>query len=80
MGAHSRPGVCMNSKILIVLGIIVAHGALAAGWMQQEAPKPRPAVAATCSRAPVTLPDFTPRPMLLAALIYAEPGDESMRP
>ena len=62
------------------MGIVVAHGAVAAGWMQQEAPRARAAVTAGCTRAPGTLPDFTPRPMLLAALIHADPQDESMWP
>jgi hypothetical protein len=72
----------MNSKILIVLGIIGAHGAVAAGWVQQETPQPRAAAStasAGCSQNPNVLPDFTPRPMLLAALIV-EPLGESMQP
>jgi hypothetical protein len=71
----------MNSKVLIILGIVVAHGALAAGWVQQEAPQPRSTKIAACSPSPdVLLPDFTPRAMLLAALVTPEPLGESMQP
>ena len=70
----------MNSKLLIVLGIIVAHGALAAGWMKQEAPQPRAVAASSCSGSPGAMPDFSPRPMLLAALIYVDSRDETRQP
>ena len=51
--------------MLFVVGIIVAHGALAAGWVRQEPPKQRVSVA-TCVRAPNALPYITPRRELLA--------------
>jgi len=65
----------MSAKLLFLLGIIVAHGALAAGWVHQEGPKQRPAVAA-CVQAPDSLPDFTPPRELLALadIRVAEPG------
>ncbi len=76
-----QPGVTMNSKVLIIMGIVVAHGALAAGWVQQEAPQHRtPKVVAACSPSPDVLPDFTPRAMRLAALVSPEPLGESMQP
>jgi hypothetical protein len=56
----------MGTKLLFVLGIIVAHGALAAGWVHQDSPKQRSTIA-TCVQAPVTLPNFTPPRELLAA-------------
>jgi hypothetical protein len=55
----------MGPKLLFVLGIIVAHGALAAGWVHQDAPKPRAAMA-TCVQAPDDLPYFAPPLELLA--------------
>ncbi len=75
----------MYSKILIVIGIIGAHGALAAGWVQQEAPQPRTLKATACSPSPDALPDFTPRAMMLAALVTPPPITleslgESMQP
>jgi hypothetical protein len=54
----------MSPKLLFVLGIIVAHGALAAGWVAQEAPKQRASIS-TCVRAPETPPYFAqPRELL----------------
>lgn len=55
----------MGRKLLFVIGIIAAHGALAAGWMHEEAPKQR-ATVATCVRAPNALPYFSPQRELLA--------------
>jgi hypothetical protein len=64
----------MGTKLLFLLGIIVAHGALAAGWVHQDSPKQRMAIA-TCVQAPGSLPDFTPPRELLALadLRVAEP-------
>jgi len=55
----------MGPKLLFVLGIVVAHGALAAGWVHQDGPKPRAAIT-TCVQAPDELPNFTPPRELLA--------------
>jgi hypothetical protein len=55
----------MGPKLLFIVGIIVAHGALAAGWVRQERPSQRPS-AATCVRAPEGLPYIAPRRELLA--------------
>ena len=65
----------MGPKLLSVLGIIVAHGALAAGWVHQDAPKQRAAVT-TCVQAPDTLPYFAPPRELLAwaDIPIVEPG------
>jgi hypothetical protein len=55
----------MGPKLLFILGIIAAHGALAAGWMHREPPKQRQSVA-TCVRAPGALPFISPQRELLA--------------
>lgn len=55
----------MGRKLLFVMGIIAAHGALAAGWVHQEAPKQRVSIA-TCVRVPETMPHFSPPLELLA--------------
>ena len=55
----------MGPKLLFILGIIAAHGALAAGWMREEAPKQRN-LTATCVRTPSALPYFSPQRELLA--------------
>jgi hypothetical protein len=55
----------MGPKLLFILGIIVAHGALAASWAHQEVPKTRNSIA-TCVQAPEDLPNFAPPKELLA--------------
>ena len=66
----------MGPKLLFVLGIVVAHGALAAGWVHQDAPKQRAAIA-TCvparrTRCRTTRP---PRELLARAEIpIVDPG------
>jgi hypothetical protein len=55
----------MGPKLLFILGIVVAHGALAATWVRKDAPKQRDAIA-TCVQAPDTLPYFDPPRELLA--------------
>jgi hypothetical protein len=57
----------MGSKLLFILGIVAAHSALAAAWVQQEAPHQRVS-ATSCVKLPDTaLPDLTPRPEIYAA-------------
>lgn len=55
----------MGPKSLFIVGIVVAHGALAAGLARQEGPKQRTAIA-TCVNEPVTAPHFEPPRELLA--------------
>jgi hypothetical protein len=58
----------MGPKLLFVVGIVLAHGALAAGWMAQEPPKQRVSIG-TCvrtPRAPNALPHYAPPRELLA--------------
>jgi len=45
---------------------LLAHGAVAAGWVAQEAPKQRAAVAVTCVRAPTKPLHISPARELLA--------------
>lgn len=55
----------MGPKLLFIVGIVVAHGALAAGWVNHEPPKQRVALA-TCVRTPNTLPHYSAPLELLA--------------
>ena len=55
----------MGPKLLFIAGIVVAHGALAAGWAHQDAPKHRTSIT-TCVQAPEDLPYFEPPRELLA--------------
>ena len=63
----------MGRKLLFVLGIVLAHGALAAGWVAQEGPKQRASIA-TCVRSPETAPYFAqPRELLaMSEIPFAE--------
>ena len=55
----------MRAKLLFIFGIVVAHGALAAGLISEDPPKRRIA-AATCVRTPEALPHISPKLELLA--------------
>jgi len=55
----------MGRKLLFILGIVLAHGALAAGWVAQEPPKQRIPFA-TCVRSPNAVPHYSPPLELLA--------------
>jgi hypothetical protein len=63
----------MGPKLLFVVGIVLAHGALAAGWVAREAPTQRAAIA-TCVRTPDTTPYFAqPRELLaMSEIPFAE--------
>jgi len=68
----------MGPKLLFVLGIIVAHGALAAGWVHQDAPKQRQAMT-TCVQSPDEMPNFTP-PKEMLARVEIEVLNEASQP
>jgi hypothetical protein len=55
----------MGPKSLFIVGIVVAHGALAAGLARQEGQKPRASIA-TCFNEPVDTPHFEPPREMLA--------------
>lgn len=58
----------MGPKLLFVFGIIAAHGALGAVWVEQEAPRFRVS-GATCVNVPGPLPYFQPPREILAMLV-----------
>ena len=68
----------MGPKLLFVMGIVVAHGALGAAWVRQEAPQPRPAMA-TCVNVPNPLPFIQPQRELLAHVVNIPLGN-SLQP
>ena len=72
----------MGSKLLFIVGIVAAHGALAAALVQQEAPRQRAAVSTACVNAPDTaLPDLSPRPEIYAAVFMrVESTSEVLQP
>jgi hypothetical protein len=72
----------MGPKLLFIFGIVVAHGALAAGWMAQEAPKHRAAVVSTCARTPPARPLHIapPKELLAYAVTPVSADNEVLRP
>ncbi len=72
----------MRSKLLFLFGIVVAHGALAAGWIANEMPTGRAVAASTCVNAPAPLPNFAPRFQIYAlnSHQYEEKYAEVVRP
>lgn len=65
----------MGPKLLFVLGIVVAHGALAAAWVRQDAPAPARAALGTCINAPLPMPYFQPPRELLAHVVDGQSED-----
>lgn len=64
----------MGPKLLFVLGIVAAHGALAAGWIAQDAPRHRAAVITQCSQLPVEPLHIAPQREMLAHAVPASPS------
>ncbi len=69
----------MGPKLLFVMGILLAHGALGAAWLKDASPQTRNPVAA-CVRTPGSLPDLSPRHEILAMLVLPANFQESMQP
>jgi len=58
----------MKSKLLFILGIVVAHGAVGAGLMH-DLSTPQREVSLTCAHTPTADPYFAPQRELLAATV-----------
>lgn len=56
----------MGPKLLFIFGIVLAHGALAAGWVAQEAPRHRASLVSSCTQRPSVPLHISPRRELLA--------------
>ena len=56
----------MGPKLLFIFGIVLAHGALAAGWVAQDAPRHRAPLVSSCTRQPTAPFHIEPRRELLA--------------
>ena len=71
----------MGPKLLFVFGIVLAHGALAAGWMAQDAPRHREAVITSCTQFPAKpLHIAPPREILAYAVTPASYENEVWHP
>lgn len=64
----------MAAKLLFFIGIVVAHGALAAGLLAQESVEQRQAVVSSCTRLPATPLRISPQRELLAYVVPGDPG------
>ena len=69
----------MGPKLLFLVGIVAAHGALAAAWMHEETPRPR-ASATTCVNSPVPMPYFHPQAEMFAMLAVPIVDEDAMQP
>jgi hypothetical protein len=69
----------MGPKLLFVLGILLAHGAVGAAWLKDASPQPRHAVTA-CVHTPGAMPDLSPRREILAMLVSPVSFEEPVRP
>jgi hypothetical protein len=69
----------MGPKLLFVMGILLAHGALGAAWLKDASPQPRQAVA-SCVNTPGAMPDLSPRREILAMLVLPASFEETVRP
>jgi len=69
----------MGSKLLFILGIVAAHGALGAAWVQQATPQSRAPMTACVNTPGAVLPDFTPRRELLALAVMQVDFNQEVR-
>jgi hypothetical protein len=71
----------MGHKFLFVMGIVMAHGALAAGLASEDGSIRRGSVASTCVRAPMKPLHISPPRELLAYAVLPTHADSGvMRP
>jgi hypothetical protein len=67
----------MRSKLLFVMGILLAHGAVGAAWVKQDAPQARASLS-TCVNTPLPMPYFqTQREPLLAHVVWMQSGEQA---
>jgi len=68
----------MGPKLLFVMGIVLAHGVVAAAWLKQAAPPSRLPVS-SCVNAPLPMPYFQPQRELLAHVVAIQ-SEEQVQP
>jgi len=66
----------MRSKLLFVMGILLAHGAVGAAWIKQDAPQSRASLS-TCVNTPLPMLYFQSREPLLAHVVSMQPEDQA---
>ena len=70
----------MGPKLLFVVGIVLAHAVLAAGWLAQESPKARRTVVTSCTHLPAEPLHISPQRELLAYVVHETSAREVYRP
>ncbi len=71
----------MGPKLLFLIGIVAAHGAVAAGWLAQDSPKHRQPVMSTCARGAPSQPlHISPPRELFAYAVTPAAAPESWQP
>jgi hypothetical protein len=69
----------MGPKLLFLIGIVVAHGAVGAVLFSHDGPRPQ-APATSCTKTPVPLPYFEPKRELLAMVVFNTPSEDPNSP
>jgi len=69
----------MGPKLLFILGIIVAHGAVAASLMHDQPSRARE-IPVVCTNSSAPLPYFAPKPELLAMTVIPLGVGDVMQP
>ena len=69
----------MGPKLLFLIGIVVAHGAVGAVLLSHDPPRPQ-APATTCTKTPDPMPYFEPKRELLAMVVFTTPSEDPNSP
>ena len=69
----------MGPKLLFLIGIVVAHGAVGAALLSHDAPRATAPVA-SCTKTPEPLPYFEPKRELLAMLVFTTTPEDPHSP
>ena len=69
----------MGPKLLFLIGIVAAHGALGAAWLSQTSPAAK-AVASGCERPPEPIRHFQPQAEMLAMWVAPAPAESPALP
>jgi hypothetical protein len=70
----------MVSKLLFIFGIVLAHGALAAGLMHDQTAADRQEIVLSCTKTPTAEPYFAPPRELFAATFIPRSAGDVMQP
>jgi len=58
------------------MGILLAHGAVGAAWIKQDAPQARASLS-TCVNTPLPMPYFQTREPMLAHVVSTQSGEQA---